>query len=79
MTYKFPQFNIEIVNPTIEIDLNTIQDQALNKLLSVDILLTTDSAKFGVIANDMPYVNTWDDDDISGMVNNWLIQFEVTI
>jgi len=48
-------------------------------LLSVDILLTTDSAKFGVIANDMLYVNTWDDDDISGMVNNWLIQFEVTI
>jgi len=79
MTYKFPQFNIEIVNPTIEIDLNTIQDQALNKLLSVDILLTTDSAKFGLIANDMLYVNTWDDDDISGMVNNWLIQFEVTI
>ena len=76
-TYKFPQFKVEIVNPTISIDLNTIQDQALNKILSVNIILTTDSANFGVIANDMPYEYSWDDDDIPTMVNKWLIQFEV--
>jgi hypothetical protein len=76
-TYKFPQFNVEIVNPTIEIDLNTIQDQALNKLLAIDVLLTTDAAKFGVQANNMPYVDTWDDSDIPGMVNIWLTQFEI--
>jgi len=76
-TYKFPQFKVEIVNPTIYIDLNTIQDQALNKMLSVNILLSTDSANFGVIANDMPYEYSWDDDDIPTMVNKWLIQFEV--
>ena len=76
-TYKFPQFKVEIVNPTISIDLNTIQDQALNKILSVNIILTTDSANFGVIANDMPYEYSWDDDDIPTMVNKWLIKFEV--
>jgi len=76
-TYKFSQFNIEIVNPTIEIDLNTIQDQAINKLLSVDVLLITNTAKFGVIAENMPYVNTWDDNDIPDMVNIWLTQFNI--
>jgi hypothetical protein len=76
-TYKFEQFKIEIVNPTITINLNTIQDKAIDKLLSVDILLTTDSATFGVNANDMPYEYSWDDDDIPTMVNKWIEQFEV--
>lgn len=75
-TYKFPQFNVEIVNPTIEIDLNTIGDKAIDKLLSVTIILSTDTAQFGVIASDMPYVETWEDSDIPAMVDNWLIQFE---
>jgi hypothetical protein len=76
-TYKFEQFKIEIVNPTITIDLNTIQDKAIDKLLSIDILLTTDSATFGVNANDMPYEYSWDDDDIPTMVDKWIKQFEV--
>lgn len=75
--YKFEQFKVEIVNPTITIDLNTIQDKAIDKLLSVDILLTTDSATFGVIANDMSYEYSWDDDDIPLMVDKWIKQFEV--
>jgi hypothetical protein len=76
-TYKFEQFKVEIVNPTITIDLNTIQDKAIDKLLSIDILLTTDSATFGVNANYMPYEYSWDDDDIPTMVNKWIEQFEV--
>lgn len=76
MKYKFPQFNVEIVDPTITIDLNTIQDKAIDKLLSVDVILSTDTAQFGVIAQDMPYVDTWEDSDIPAMVDNWLIQFE---
>ena len=76
MKYKFPQFNVEIVDPTITIDLNTIQDKAIDKLLSVDVLLSTDTAQFGVIAQDMPYVDTWEDSDIPAMVDNWLIKFE---
>lgn len=77
MTYKFPQFNVEISNPTIFVNLNTIQDKAIDQLLSVDVVLTTDTAEFGVTATDMPYSITWEDSEVEGMVNNWLIQFEV--
>jgi hypothetical protein len=76
MKYKFPQFNVEIIDPVIEIDLNTIQDKAIDKLLSVDVLLSTDTASFGVRAEDMPYVDTWEDDDIPTMVDNWIKQYE---
>jgi hypothetical protein len=76
MKYKFPQFNVEIIDPVIDIDLNTIQDKAIDKLLSVDVLLSTDTASFGVRAEDMPYVDTWEDDDIPTMVDNWLTQYE---
>lgn len=34
------------------------------------------SVKFGVRAEDMPYVDTWEDDDIPTMVDNWLTQYE---
>jgi hypothetical protein len=77
MKYKFEQFKVEIVNPTITVDLNTIRDKAIDKLLSVDITLETDTATFGVTAEDMPYIDTWDDSEVQGIVNNWLIQFEV--
>jgi hypothetical protein len=77
MTYKFEQFKVTITDPTIAINLNTILDKALDKLLSVDITLITDNATFGVTATDMPYSTTWDDDDIEPMVNDWLKQFIV--
>jgi hypothetical protein len=77
MTYKFPQFQVEITDPTISINLNTISDKAIYMLLGVDILLTTTSAQFGVRAENMPYVYTWDDADIPDMVNIWLAQFAV--
>jgi hypothetical protein len=51
MTYLFPQFKVEISNPTIFVNLNTIQDKAIDKLLSVDVVLTTDTAEFGVTAS----------------------------
>ena len=77
MTYKFPQFKVEISNPTISVNLNTIQDKAIDQLLSVDVVLTTDSATFGVTANDMPYSDTWNDAEVEGMVVKWLKQFEI--
>ena len=77
MTYKFPQFKVEIENPKISVNLNTIQDKAIDQLLSVDVLLTTDTAKFGVNANDMPYTDTWEDEEVEGMVAKWLKQFEI--
>ena len=77
MTYKFPQFQVEITDPAISINLNTISDKALDKLLGVDVLLNTNYAQFGVRAEDMPYTDTWDDSDIPDMVNNWLAQYAV--
>jgi hypothetical protein len=77
MTYKFNQFQVEITDPTVEINLNSIQDKAIDKLLSVDIILSTTTATFGVKAEDMSYVDSWEDTDISSMVNTWLVQFEV--
>ena len=77
MTYKFPQFQVEITDPAISINLNTISDKALDKLLAVDVLLTTATAQFGVRAEDMPYIDTWDDADVPDMVNIWLSQFAV--
>ena len=77
MTYKFPQFQVQIVNPTISINLNTIGDKAIDKLLAVDVLLTTDTAEFGVRAEDMPYFDSWEDTDIPTMVNTWLAQYAV--
>jgi hypothetical protein len=77
MKYKFEQFNIEIIDPTVTVDLNTIHDKAIDKLLSVSVTLETDTAKFGLEAQDMPYVDTWEDSEVQGMVNEWLTQYKV--
>ena len=79
MIYKFPQFNVEISNPTISVDLNTIQDRAIDKILKVGFTLVTDSASFGMSPEDvdMPYTDTWEDSEVEGMVVEWLTQFIV--
>ena len=76
MKYTFPQFKVAIENPTIEVNLDTIGDKALSKQLSVDVTLITQTASFGVRAEDMPYIETWEDSDVEGMVLTWLSQFE---
>jgi hypothetical protein len=77
MKLKFPQFQVEIADPTIEVDLNTIGDRAIDRLLAVDVLLKTDAATFGIRAEGMPYETTWNDSDIQPMVETWLEQFTV--
>ena len=77
MKLKFKQFNVEIIDPKVTVDLNTIQDKAIDKLLSVSVTLETDTAKFGLEAVDMPYVGTWEDSQVKGMVNEWLTQFKI--
>jgi hypothetical protein len=75
-TYIFPQFKVSITNPQIEIDMNSISDKAIDKLLSVDVVLITDTASFGVRAEDMPYADTWEDNEVPSMVDTWLTQYE---
>ena len=74
-TYKFEQFNVEITNPTIEVKL--VNDNIIDKQCSVEILLTTDTAKFGVILDGFTYVDTWEDVDIVNWVNLELKKYEV--
>lgn len=76
-TYSFPQFSVTITDPEVDILMNTIGDKAVNKLLSVDILLTTATAQFGVRMEDMPYDPTWDDSEVPGMVNTKLQEYIV--
>ena len=70
-TYNFPQFNVEIVNPTIE--LQQVNDALTSKTCTVDILLTTDSSKFGVNLQGFTYKLTWEDADIE----NWVLNVEL--
>ena len=67
-TYKFPQFNIEIINPTITI--TTVHDSIQIKECSVDVLLTTSDANFGVTFTGFTYTADWNDQDIINWVNN---------
>lgn len=49
MTYKFPQFNAEIKNPTITVDANSIIVHALRNEISLNVTLETANAKlYGV-------------------------------
>lgn len=71
MTYKFNEFNVEIVNPTI--DILVVNDLLPSKTCNVDILLTTESAKFGVNLQGFTYVDSWEDADIE----NWVLNVEL--
>ena len=75
MTYKFEQFNIEIVNPTIEVQ--AVNDNIKSKSCAVDLLLTTDSAKFGIQLNGFTYAETWEDEDVYLWVQNELKKYEI--
>lgn len=67
MTYKFEQFNTEITNPQVEVI--SVSDNIQGKTCSVDILLTTDTAKFGITLNGFFYVDSWEDTDITDWVS----------
>ena len=75
MTYKFEQFNTEITNPQVEVI--SVSDNIQAKTCSVEILLTTDTAKFGVTLNGFFYVDSWEDVDIISWVNSELVKFEI--
>jgi hypothetical protein len=57
MKYKFNQFNVEITNPIVSANEDTIQLQVSKNTISVDVLLETDTAKFGLLLEDIQVVN----------------------
>lgn len=75
MTYRFEQFNVEIIDPVINVVC--VADNINAKTCSVDITLTTDSAEFGVNLQGFTYVETWDDSDIEAWVAIELVKYEV--
>jgi hypothetical protein len=77
-TYKFPQFNVEIVNPTVTVEI--VHDYIQQKICNVDVLLSTPTANFGVTFLGYTYTADWNDQDIIDWVNNVeLPQYEVNI
>ena len=72
--YKFTQFNLEIVNPTWEV--KSVTDNYDNTC-SVEIVLSTDTAKFGVSLSGFTYKETWEDADIFAFVPQALKEFEI--
>ncbi len=57
-TYKFPQFNTQIVNPTIEVNSDSIIVHALRNEISLFVSLsTTDSMLYGVELENIPVQN----------------------
>jgi len=74
-TYKFEQFKVEITNPTTEVKF--VNDNIIDKQCSVEILLTTDTAKFGVQLDGFTYANTWEDADVLNWVELELKKHEV--
>jgi hypothetical protein len=75
MKYKFPQFKAEIIDPQIAVQ--SVNDNLKEKTCSVDILLTTESAQFGVNLNGFTYSDTWDDADVYTWVTVELEKFAV--
>ena len=74
--YKFPQFKVEIVNPTVTVDMTQITDNTVQKELTVNVLLETDTAKFGVSLSSVKYEEVWYDEDVYDLVLERLKDFE---
>jgi len=47
-TYRFEQFNIDITDPAIDANEDSISIQPSTNTIAVDVTLTTDSATFGI-------------------------------
>jgi hypothetical protein len=67
-TYKFPQFNVEIINPTVTV--TTVTDNIIERVCSASVILSTPSTNFGVEFIGYTYTNDWNDQEIIDWVNN---------
>jgi hypothetical protein len=72
MKYKFPQFNLEIEPTEIIVDLETIRDRAVSKLLSVNVLLKTDDVTYCHTLEGIPYTDVWYDEDVEQLALDFL-------
>lgn len=57
-TYKFPQFNSEIVDPTVTVNDSNIKINVPDMTISLSVTLETDNAKlYGVALSNIPADN----------------------
>ena len=77
MNYKFPDFKVEIVDPTVTVV--NVSDKIQLKYCVVSILLIDEvGTQFGfTFPNLFTYVDTWTDNDIDAWVSNELVNYEV--
>ena len=78
-TYRFQQFNLDIVNPTVTANEDTIQLKVSQNTISVDVILQTDTAKFGVLLDNIVVQNMNYEgyENLMVRVNERLRDFEV--
>jgi hypothetical protein len=75
-TYKFPQFNVEIIDPTVTVI--KVTDDIIGRVCGADVTLTTPSTIFGVNFYGYTYTTDWNDAEIIAWVNDVeLPQYEV--
>ena len=78
MTYKFEQFKTEITDPIVVVDMTNITDNTIESMLTIGVTLTTANAKmYGVSLDKIPYVKTWSDSQIEGLVMERLKDFAI--
>ena len=78
MTYKFEQFKTEITDPIVVIDMTNISDNTIENTLTIGVILQTPNAKmYGVSLDKIPYIKTWSDSQIEGLVMERLKDFAI--
>ena len=76
--YKFPQFNIEIIDPAIQVNpiVNDLNPNAMT--LTANVILETDTAKFGVQLTDVPVNDlNYNYDELVARVTTKLQEYEI--
>jgi len=77
MKYKFDQFDAEIENPTIEINITSINLNAERLKLSVDVALIVDNATMVVNLDEIPFNFPFDIDTLETKVTQRLTDYEI--
>ena len=78
-TYRFEQFNLDIINPTVTANEDTIQLQVSKNTISVTVVLETPTTKFGVLLDNIIVQNFNYEgyENLIARVNERLRDFEV--
>ena len=74
--YKFPQFNVDLIDPTMEVVKATYQIGS--ETGSVSVVLSTATAKlYGVTFEGFPNEDSWGDDDVMSWAESELEKHRV--